>query len=89
MTTIENTNAIEMMQPNLSFAVQFMDITGFAGTFWVLQYASQYVKPDSLTAVFYAYAGVIITTLFSNLAAMYVAVKTVSAGMDWTVGLFY
>jgi len=66
-----------------------MNTVGFAGTYWALNYASQYVKPDSLTAVYYAYAGVIITTLFSNLAAMYVAVKTVSAGMDWTKGLFY
>lgn len=88
-TPIENTNSIEELQPSLSFPIQFVQTVSFAGMYWALNYASQYVRPDSLTAVFYAYAGVIITTLFSNLAAIYVATMTVHTGMNWVVGLFY
>jgi len=65
-----------------------MDVIGIAGAYWALHYSSEYVKPDELTSTYYAFSGVIITTLFSNLASIYVAVKTVDAGMDFTRGLF-
>lgn len=66
-----------------------MGSVGLAGTMWALHYSSEYVKPDNLTSIYYAYAGVIITTLFSNLAAIYVSTRTVEAGMDWAAGLFH
>jgi len=65
-----------------------MDVIGIAGAYWALHYSSEYVKPNELTYTYYAFSGVIITTLFSNLASIYVAVKTVDAGMDFTRGLF-
>merc|ERR1712224_342334 len=54
-----------------------------------LQYTAKYVKVDDESPVYNSYAGVIIAILFSNLAAMYVAVMTVHAGMDWIKGLFF
>ena len=81
--TTETANAVEALQPTMDFAVAFYDTIGIAGAMWALHYSSEYVKPDRLTAVYYAYAGVIITTLFSNLAAIYVSTKTVESGMDF------
>ena len=66
-----------------------MITTGMAGAYWALHYSSQYVEADELTFTYYALSGVIITSLFSNLASIYVAVKTVDAGMDFTKGLFH
>merc|ERR1711865_32467 len=86
--TTETYNAVEVIQPTMDFAVAFYNTIGIAGAMWALHYSPEYVKPDRLTAVYYAYAGVIITTLFSNLAAIYVSTKTVAVGMDFTAGLF-
>jgi|TARA_B110000977_G_C10928509_1_gene436113 hypothetical protein len=63
--TIEATNMIEAIQPNLDFGVMFADTVGVAGAFWALHYTAEYVKPDNLTAVYYAYAGVVIAALFT------------------------
>jgi hypothetical protein len=42
-----------------------MGSVGLAGTMWALHYSSEYVKPDNLTSIYYAYAGVVIAALFT------------------------
>ena len=74
---------IPMLKPSMDPKMNFMDITGVAAWFYGLQYVEKYVKVDDHSPMYNAYAGVIITILFSNLAAMYLSVKTVEIGMDW------
>ena len=89
MTTIEGVTAVLGLMPRWDAGLYFYGAVATASLFLILGNVAPYVKPDALSSSYYGYAGVIIAALFSNIAAMWLAVKVVYAGTNWISGLFY
>merc|ERR1711981_195611 len=65
----------------LSISSSLTSVVGIAASFIVFKLGAQYVKVNSLTPNFYAYAGDIVALLLSQLAAAYAGVKTIDAAV--------
>merc|ERR1711934_1345025 len=71
----------------LSISSSLTSVVGIAASFIVFNLGAQYVKTNSLSPNFYAYAGDIAALVLSQLAAAYAAVKSIDAVLE-TAGSF-
>lgn len=71
----------------LSISSSLTSVVGIAASFIVFNLGAQYVKTNSLSPNFYAYAGDIAALVLSQLAAAYAAVKSIDAVLG-TAGSF-